>query len=202
MLRCRSLLRALVLRACYVTARSWEPWCPEMFTLPLALGGLGVANGLSNRSILGALVLRACYVTVADRAPEAVVVVRGCRARGGLRRSSNSRTRMRRRATGWIPTAPPRQTGPKRLLTSRALLRGPDPQGLHVRARSGGPAAEGRFAFGRGRAPEEKVEVEGRRKWRSRRKKWRKWRRGGSGGAGGGHFHNQGNSHAGRFWMC
>ncbi|MCP4503930.1 MAG: hypothetical protein GY822_28735, partial [Deltaproteobacteria bacterium] len=25
-----SLLGALVLRACYVTARSWEPWCSEM----------------------------------------------------------------------------------------------------------------------------------------------------------------------------
>ena len=60
----RSLLGALALRACYVTARSWEPWCPEMFTLPLALGSLGVENCLRNRSLLGALALRACHVTV------------------------------------------------------------------------------------------------------------------------------------------
>ena len=46
-----SLLGALVLRACYVTARSWEPWCSEMFTLPLALGSLGVENCLRNRSL-------------------------------------------------------------------------------------------------------------------------------------------------------
>ena len=63
-LRRRSLLGALVLRACYVTARSWEPWCSEMFTLPLALGSLGVENCLRNRSLLGALALRACHVTV------------------------------------------------------------------------------------------------------------------------------------------
>ena len=64
-----SLLGALVLRACYVTARSWEPWCSEMFTLPLALGSLGVENCLSNRSILGALVLRACYITARSWGP-------------------------------------------------------------------------------------------------------------------------------------
>ena len=52
-----------MLRACYVTARSWEPWCSEMFTLPLALGSLGVENCLRNRSLLGALALRACHVT-------------------------------------------------------------------------------------------------------------------------------------------
>ena len=45
-----SLLGALVLRACYVTARSWEPWCSEMFTLPLALGSLGVQSSLRHRS--------------------------------------------------------------------------------------------------------------------------------------------------------
>ena len=35
-----------------------------MFTLPLALGNLGVENCLRNRSLLGALALRACHVTV------------------------------------------------------------------------------------------------------------------------------------------
>ena len=44
------LLVALVLRAFYVTARSWEPWCSEMFTLPLALGSLGVQSSLRHRS--------------------------------------------------------------------------------------------------------------------------------------------------------
>ena len=34
-----------------------------MFTLPLALGSLGVENCLRHRSLLGALVLRACHVT-------------------------------------------------------------------------------------------------------------------------------------------
>ena len=53
-----------MLRACHVTARTWEPWCPEMFTLPLALGSLGVENYLRNRSLLGALALRACHVAV------------------------------------------------------------------------------------------------------------------------------------------
>ena len=65
-LRRRSLLGALVLRACYVTARSWEPWCSEMFTLPLALGSLGVENCLRHRSLLGALVLPACHVTTSS----------------------------------------------------------------------------------------------------------------------------------------
>ena len=41
-----------MLRACYVTARSWEPWCSEMFTWPLALGSLGVENCLRNRLLL------------------------------------------------------------------------------------------------------------------------------------------------------
>ena len=36
-LRHRSLLGALVLRACHVTARCWEPWCEELFALPIAL---------------------------------------------------------------------------------------------------------------------------------------------------------------------
>ena len=35
-----------------------------MFTLPLALGSLGVENCLRNRSLLRALVLRACHVAV------------------------------------------------------------------------------------------------------------------------------------------
>ena len=77
MLRCRSLLRALVLRACYVTARSWEPWCSELFTLPLALepwcselptsplalGSRGVKSCLRYRPLLEAFVQRACHVT-------------------------------------------------------------------------------------------------------------------------------------------
>ena len=36
-LRDRSLLGALALRACHVTVRSWEPWCEELFALPIAL---------------------------------------------------------------------------------------------------------------------------------------------------------------------
>ena len=48
----------------YIAARSWESWCSDMFTLPLALGRLGVENCLRHRSLLGALVLRACRVTV------------------------------------------------------------------------------------------------------------------------------------------
>ena len=36
-LRNRSLLRAVVLRACHVIARCWEPWCEELFALPIAL---------------------------------------------------------------------------------------------------------------------------------------------------------------------
>ena len=44
------LLVALALRAFYVTARSWEPWCSEMLTLPLALGSLGVDISLRHRS--------------------------------------------------------------------------------------------------------------------------------------------------------
>ena len=64
LLRQRSLLGALVFRDSYVAARSWEPWCSEMFTLPLALGSLGV------RSPSGALALRACYVTARPREPE------------------------------------------------------------------------------------------------------------------------------------
>ena len=64
LLRHRSLLGALVFRACYVLARYWKPWCSEVFTLPLALGNLGVENCLRHRSLLGALVLRACHVTV------------------------------------------------------------------------------------------------------------------------------------------
>eukprot|EP00959_Pyramimonas_sp_CCMP1952_P069841 1458187-Pyramimonas_sp.AAC.1 len=36
-LRNRSLLGALALRACDVTARSWEPWCEELFALPIAI---------------------------------------------------------------------------------------------------------------------------------------------------------------------
>ena len=36
LLRHRSLLGALVFRACYVLARCWEPWCDELFALPIA----------------------------------------------------------------------------------------------------------------------------------------------------------------------
>ncbi len=36
-LRSRSLLGALALRACDVTVRCWEPWCEELFALPIAL---------------------------------------------------------------------------------------------------------------------------------------------------------------------
>ena len=64
MSRHRSLLGALAFRDYHVAARSREPWCSEMFTLPLALGNLGVENCLRHRSLLGALVLRACHVTV------------------------------------------------------------------------------------------------------------------------------------------
>ena len=64
-----SLLGALVLRACYVTARSWEPWCSEIVTLPLALGNLGVQRCLRCRSLLGALVSRIVYVTVRSWEP-------------------------------------------------------------------------------------------------------------------------------------
>ena len=39
---CSKPLGTSVANARYVTARSWEPWCSEMFTLPLALGSLGV----------------------------------------------------------------------------------------------------------------------------------------------------------------
>ena len=39
---CSKPLGTSVAKARYVTARSWEPWCSEMFTLPLALGSLGV----------------------------------------------------------------------------------------------------------------------------------------------------------------
>ena len=62
-------LGALVLRAFYVTARSWEPWCSEMFTLPLALGGLGVESLLRHHSLLGASVLIIVYVTVRSWEP-------------------------------------------------------------------------------------------------------------------------------------
>ena len=40
-----------------------------MFTLPLALGRLGVENCLRHRSLLGALVLRACHVIVRSWVP-------------------------------------------------------------------------------------------------------------------------------------
>ena len=59
LLRHRSLLGALVFRACYVLARCWEPWCSEIVTLPLALGSLGAQTLLRHRSLSGALVLRA-----------------------------------------------------------------------------------------------------------------------------------------------
>ena len=58
-----------VLRACYVTARSWEPWCSEIVTLPLALGSLGVESLLRHRSLLGALVFRDCYVATRSWEP-------------------------------------------------------------------------------------------------------------------------------------
>ena len=65
LLRCRSLLGALVLRACYVAARSWEPWCSEMFTLPLVIESLGVES-LRQRSLLATSVLILLYVTPFD----------------------------------------------------------------------------------------------------------------------------------------
>ena len=46
-----ALSGALVLRACYVTARSWEQRCSEMLTLPLALGSLGVESCLRHRRV-------------------------------------------------------------------------------------------------------------------------------------------------------
>ena len=62
LLRHRSILGALVFRDCSVTARSREPWCSEIATLPLALGSLGVESLLRHRSLLGTLVFRVCYV--------------------------------------------------------------------------------------------------------------------------------------------
>ena len=63
-MRHRSLLGALLFRNCYIADRSWEPWCSEMFTLPLALGSLGVESLLHCHSLLGASVLIIVYVTV------------------------------------------------------------------------------------------------------------------------------------------
>eukprot|EP00959_Pyramimonas_sp_CCMP1952_P108109 2260166-Pyramimonas_sp.AAC.1 len=71
LLRCRSLVGTLVLRACYVTARPWEPWCSELVTYPFAVGSLSVTVTLPrlgvktlscHRSLLGAFVFKDCYV--------------------------------------------------------------------------------------------------------------------------------------------
>ena len=58
-----------LLSACYVTARSLEPWCSEIATLPLALGSLGVQTLFCHRSLLGALVFRDCYVAAGSWEP-------------------------------------------------------------------------------------------------------------------------------------
>ena len=58
-----------LLSACYVTARSREPWCSEIATLPLALGSLGVKTLFCHRSLLGALVFRDCYVAARSWEP-------------------------------------------------------------------------------------------------------------------------------------
>eukprot|EP00959_Pyramimonas_sp_CCMP1952_P108110 2260166-Pyramimonas_sp.AAC.2 len=60
---------ALVLRACYVTARFGEPLCSEIVTLPIALGSLGVESVLRHRSLSGGLVFRDCYVAARSWKP-------------------------------------------------------------------------------------------------------------------------------------
>eukprot|EP00959_Pyramimonas_sp_CCMP1952_P444080 9297195-Pyramimonas_sp.AAC.1 len=55
---------ALSLRACCATSRSWEPWCEEWFTSPLAVGTLGVKRYSPVRSLWGSCELGAVYVTV------------------------------------------------------------------------------------------------------------------------------------------
>ena len=53
-LRYRSPLGAVVSRAFYVTARSWEPWCSERVT---------------SLFVLGALAFKAIHVIVRTRSP-------------------------------------------------------------------------------------------------------------------------------------
>ena len=69
LLRHRSLLGTLVLRACFVTARSREPWCSEIAALPLALGSLGVQSLLRHRSLLGAMVCIDLYAATRSWEP-------------------------------------------------------------------------------------------------------------------------------------
>ena len=73
-----------MLRACYVTGRSWEPGSPEIATLPLALGSLGVQTCLRCRSLLRALVSRIVYVTVRSWEPWCCERVTSPFAVGGL----------------------------------------------------------------------------------------------------------------------
>ena len=75
---------ALVLITCHVTVSSWEPWCSELFTSPLALGSLGVQRCLRCRSLLGALVSSIVYVTVRSWEPWCYEVITSPLAIGRL----------------------------------------------------------------------------------------------------------------------